>query len=45
MEGGEVDLLGIYELVIGGPPDVVNVVDKEWIGGCMSGKENYLCTS
>ena len=43
MEGGEVDLLGVDELVVGRGAQVIDVVDEKGIGGRETCQKDYAC--
>lgn len=45
MEGREVDLLGIYQLIVGRCAHVFNVIDKEGVGRGVMGEEDDLSST
>jgi hypothetical protein len=45
VKGGEVYLLGIDKLVLGSGAHVIDIVNEEWIGRCVTSQENDLCAS
>jgi hypothetical protein len=45
VKGGEIDLLGSDEVVVGVVPDIFDVVDDEWVAEGVLGKEDDLCAS